>query len=362
MAGSVFFFTSGDSPNWDRTIARPVELARLRSILPDPFYQHLQAKSAAAPIYAWGAQPSAVGTIAGMSDDDVVFGARRGLVGFGALVALSLKEPSQDLSELLWGAPTWPYVYFLYSAVFGARPVPQFLAEMGERGHLIQGFRISHKASRLLRSFGSPEDFIRTALAVQREERPGAKEPEREARDLNEVDAMGHSEAQADLIRIGNALGLSVWVATNDRSRVVRDFAFRDHTLEALPFEGHPEFQRRIELIDVLWLQGSAIRSAFEVEHSTQVYSGLLRMLDLAVQFPNLSFPLFIVAPDADRRKVCAELSRPAFERHRLKEICRYLPYSRLRDAVLEVMRFGKRLDASVIEDYAELCGPGDAR
>jgi hypothetical protein len=44
-----------------------------------------------------------------------------------------------------------------------------------------------------------------------------------------------------------------------------------------------------IERIDVLWLDGRSIARAFEVEHTTAVYSGLLRMADLLALIPNKS-------------------------------------------------------------------------
>ena len=60
-------------------------------------------------------------------------------------------------------------------------------------------------------------------------------------------------------------------------------------------------------MIDVLWLQGEAIVAAFEVEHTTTIYSGLLRMADLVSMQPNLKLDLFIVAPDERREKVLHE-------------------------------------------------------
>jgi hypothetical protein len=39
--------------------------------------------------------------------------------------------------------------------------------------------------------------------------------------------------------------------------------------------------QNPIERIDVLWLKGRSIKRAFEVEHTTSIYSGILRMADL---------------------------------------------------------------------------------
>jgi hypothetical protein len=51
----------------------------------------------------------------------------------------------------------------------------------------------------------------------------------------------------------------------------------------------------------VLWLQGNAIQAAFEIESTTSIFSGLLRMADLIAMHPNLKIPLYIVAP-AERR------------------------------------------------------------
>jgi len=359
VAGNAFVFAAGSGPNWDRTIAKPVELERLAGVLPDDHREFLRVKSAGGPLYAWGAPDGAVGTIAGMAEDDVVFGSRRGVVGFGAQVALSLKEPSTELSRVLWGAPDWPYVYFLYRASFAPRPVPEFLAFIGERGKLIQGFRISHKASKLLRDSRSPSEFIAASLSGTSTEPPETREPESlpPPQEIPTAKEDLHAEAESYLIRIGETLGLEVWVASNDKSEIVRGYSFREHTIAALPFQGQPEFHRRIELIDVIWLRGSAIVAAFEVEQSTQVYSGLLRMLDLVTQFPSLSFPLFIVAPDAEKRHVCAEINRPSFRAHRLHEVCRFVAYSRLRDAVTDTARLGRHLSPGVIEEYAESCG-----
>ena len=358
MGGNAFVFAAGSGPNWERTIAKPVELEKLSGVLPDEHREFLRVKSGGGPIYAWGAPDGAVGTIAGMAEDDVVFGSRRGVIGFGAQIALSLKEPSTELSRYLWGAPDWPYVYFLYRASSAQRSVPEFLAFIGERGKLIQGFRISHKASKLLRDSRSPLAFIAAALSGAPTESADNREPEPPLppKELPAAKEDLHAEAESYLIRIGETLGLDVWVASNDKSEIVRGYVFRDHTIAALPFQGQPEFHRRIELIDVIWLRGSAIVAAFEVEQSTQVYSGLLRMLDLVTQFPSLSFPLYIVAPDAEKRRVCGEINRPSFRAHRLHEICRFLAYSRLRDAVADTSRLGRHLSPGVIEEYAEGC------
>ena len=64
-----------------------------------------------------------------------------------------------------------------------------------------------------------------------------------------------------------------------------------------------PEFHqtldvpRSIQNIDVVWIFGPySIKSAFEIEHSTSIYSGILRLSDLRAEGPNSNYPLFIVA------------------------------------------------------------------
>jgi hypothetical protein len=52
---------------------------------------------------------------------------------------------------------------------------------------------------------------------------------------------------------------------------------------------------------------------AFEVEHTTSVYSGILRMADLLALPPNMDIKLHIVAPEVKRDKVFQEIRRPVF-------------------------------------------------
>ena len=56
-----------------------------------------------------------------------------------------------------------------------------------------------------------------------------------------------------------------------------------------LPKQFDPVTNRTIELIDVLWLDGNSIEAAFEIESTTSIYSGILRMSDLLAQQPNIS-------------------------------------------------------------------------
>lgn len=88
-----------------------------------------------------------------------------------------------------------------------------------------------------------------------------------------------HVKIQWALIRLGKAEGCSVWVPVNDRNLAYRKQPFSGHTLSRLPNFGFEENSRRIvQNIDVLWLKKNVIRKAFEIESTTSIYSGLLRL------------------------------------------------------------------------------------
>jgi tRNA A37 N6-isopentenylltransferase MiaA len=112
---------------------------------------------------------------------------------------------------------------------------------------------------------------------------------------------------------------------------------------------------KTVEQIDVLWLKRRTIFRAFEVEHTTAVYSGLLRMADLLALQPNLNIKLHIVAPEAKREKVFQEIRRPVFamlERGPLAEVCSYLSYDDVKDiASNKLLQY---LSDSMIEEYEE--------
>ena len=65
----------------------------------------------------------------------------------------------------------------------------------------------------------------------------------------------------------------------------------------------------------MLWLSGPAVVAAFEIESTTSIYSGLLRMADLLALQPNLNISLFLVAPEDRRSKAITEINRPTFSR-----------------------------------------------
>jgi hypothetical protein len=163
-------------------------------------------------------------------------------------------------------------------------------------------------------------------------------------------------QIQALIAKIGAKMGMRVWVPRSDRNRVLGAIDGEDVLLlEGLPLNYDETTIKTIEQIDVLWLKGRSIQRAFEVEHTTSIYSGILRMADLLALQPNMDIKLHIVAPDSRRDKVFTEIRRPVFsllDRGPLAESCTYISYEGLRELSQEKLL--AHLSDSVLDELAE--------
>jgi len=167
---------------------------------------------------------------------------------------------------------------------------------------------------------------------------PVDRRPETSAEHASAVSMVdrAHLKIQSHLIRLGRAEGCTVWVPPNDRSLSYRGNVFAKATLERLPNFGFEENTRRIvHNIDVLWLTKNVIRKAFEVESTTSIYSGLLRLNDLVLSQPNNRIELYIVADVRRRNQVFNQLIRPSF--HELTTRCRFVGFETVEDAVSRI-------------------------
>ena len=169
-----------------------------------------------------------------------------------------------------------------------------------------------------------------------------------------------HTEIQWLLLKLGNDMGLDVWVARNDRNQSYQSYSFASlpRLKRSLPLQFDEATTRTIEYIDVLWLKGNSIQAAFEVESTTSIFSGLLRMSDLITMQPNLNIPLYIVAPSERRTKVIEEIKRPTFDRRspKMAEMCRFISFEELRrqlDQVKHVLQF---LKPEFLDSFSESC------
>ena len=182
--------------------------------------------------------------------------------------------------------------------------------------------------------------------------------PQETKQDVREVSA--HQEIQWTLLKLGNDMGLDVWVARNDRGREVNGHRFADlpRMKDTLPLQFDEATTRTISLIDVLWLRGNSIMAAFEIESTTSIYSGLLRMSDLVTMQPNINIPLYIVAPGERREKVIEEVNRPTFSRLSppLNQICQFIAFNVLQERVTQVVSIARYLSPGILNEWAESC------
>jgi hypothetical protein len=88
----------------------------------------------------------------------------------------------------------------------------------------------------------------------------------------------------------------------------------------------------------------------FEVEKSTSIYSGILRMSDLIKSIPYGNPKLFIVAPKEREEKVHKELRRPIFVENGINEICKFISIEDL----CELYERVKDLKGCITEDILD--------
>lgn len=161
---------------------------------------------------------------------------------------------------------------------------------------------------------------------------------------------------QALLAEIGARMGFRVWIPQPDRAQVLKEAPRVESALvDSLPLNYDATTLKTIEYIDVLWLKGRAMARAFEVEHTTAIYSGILRMADLLALQPNMDIRLHIVAPEARKQKVFDEIRRPVFsllEGKPLAQRCTFLSYDSVRQ-VAELKHLD-HLSDTVLEEYEE--------
>ena len=164
-------------------------------------------------------------------------------------------------------------------------------------------------------------------------------------------------QVQSMVAQIGAEMGFRIWVPRVDKSRILERIPQNWHAafLTELPLNYDDTTLRTIEQIDVLWLKNRSMARTFEVEHTTAINSGLLRMADLLALQPNMDIRLHIVAPDERRAQVLREIRRPVFsllEKGPLYEQCSYLSYESI-EALSRTPNL-RHINDSIIGEYDE--------
>ena len=154
---------------------------------------------------------------------------------------------------------------------------------------------------------------------------------------LDDGEARESIKIQGLLAKIGEQMGFDIWLPNPDRARVAKVWQPKDPRtlLTSLPLSYDKATQSTIGLIDVIWIKNKrSIARAFEVEHTTSIYSGILRMADLVALQPDIKIKMHIVAPSDRQEKFSTEIRRPVFSymtNGRLSDMCTFISYDDVR-------------------------------
>ena len=225
-----------------------------------------------------------------------------------------------------------------------------------EQAHIKRSFQLDASDLRHV----APRTVVRTEKGEVEVEVPD-REEERPS-DETVVEARASLKVQARVAQLGAILGFNIWVPAGDRAKLTELLPATHHAklLTTLPVNYDPATLKTIGNIDVIWLERRAIAHAFEVEHTTAIYSGLLRMADLLAMQPRISISLHIVAPIERRDQVRREIVRPVFsvlEGGAMAERCSFLSYEAV-DQILEQPNLA-HMRETIVEEYEEYFDAG---
>jgi len=358
----VFLVVAGGNASAEKhfedTIKRKRTLEEVRRFLPPQEIDNLERIYHRSDFIVWGAVPGPMNESRWekMTPGDVVLVYNGGRIRFAGEIAAKVRN--KELARYFWheddAGSTWELMYFIVNEERTDVPIEKLNPLFGYQSkYRPQGFSMINEAavSNFAQNYG---DILGVLKTLERGE-PLIHVPTRKEALSAHIDERierlptEHDEMQWRLIRLGQLAKCDVWVPRNDQPKQYEGNKFRDFVLPE--FHQTLDVPRSIENIDVVWKFGPySIKSAFEIEHSTSVYSGILRLSDLRAEAPNSNYPLFIVASEDRKRKVFDELRRPTFSGPclRLNEVIRFLGYEKVRE-IDELAKSSKDFDPNVL-------------
>lgn len=154
---------------------------------------------------------------------------------------------------------------------------------------------------------------------------------------------LAHEQVQTLLGAIGAARGHDVWIPPHDRGVMDWTLAPRFPFRAELP----PALDPVLREVDVVWMArgGPAPVRLYEVEHSSAIYSGLLRFNDTHLTVGGGGPGYAIVARAERRARFASQLRRPTFRASGLDRLCGFMTYA-------EVYRWRRRTLAPAGEEH----------
>ena len=139
------------------------------------------------------------------------------------------------------------------------------------------------------------------------------------------IPRLSHGQIQSLIGYIGFKQGYELFFPKKDYNQLDYNIVNRSCVQENLPSFNNV-IDRIIKEIDVIWLRNDKLIQFFEVEHSTPIYSGLLRFNDVAISI-NYSMEFNIIAEDERENKFSLEINRPTFTKNNLIEKTTFISY-----------------------------------
>lgn len=169
-----------------------------------------------------------------------------------------------------------------------------------------------------------------------------------------------HAQIQIALIMIGRQLGYRIWIAQNDKGIIYNDHKLGEMegiiaSLEDMNIlASFHDAIRAALLIDCIWFRNIRFMPAvLEIEHTTGVKSGLVRMKNFQDSLPPYPTRWVIVAPDEDREKVLKEANLPQFKPLKTK----FMAYSAVEELyALCQKRHIRGITEDFLDSYMEPC------
>jgi len=259
---------------------------------------------------------------------------------------------SPDLSRELWqgiagnNAAVWSLIYFIANPLDIELPFVEFNRLFGyQENYRPHGFT-SISSNILTEFYKKYDDLYSILLRIKQGQQYEVRKTEEllqvkedvvmklQAEDVEEIlkgsELSDHVRIQWKLMHLGLKTGAKVWVPRADQQKIQKAYDFNE--FESAFTSGIDTPAKYVENIDVVWKEEFRIDAAFEIEHSTAIYSGLLRFADLKIVAPNSNYPLFIVAPLAKKSRVFEQVRRPVFKRLGMDKEVRYLSYEAIDD------------------------------
>ncbi|MCD6318419.1 hypothetical protein J7M02_05080, partial [Candidatus Aerophobetes bacterium] len=145
---------------------------------------------------------------------------------------------------------------------------------------------------------------------------------------ISSAEELDHSRVIRVVSQFGKDFGYDVWIGEPEIRKNPELKKYRN--MEKLVIPGLDKLiLERLKNIDIIWLQRKAVPvSLIEVEHTTNLREGLLRMANVFDAIPHLRIETFVILPDKRQKKLSEVLQEPSIKTLLSKRVVYYAPYS----------------------------------